>query len=107
MTTSKSPAKQRVDLSERLKQRRAALPEPFECEAFGIEISLPPLHSLPIDVQERAATTRDIGILRIAAGDDKVNEMIKAGFTLGDLEFLMEEWQERTAGVEPGESRAS
>jgi len=106
MTTSKTPGTKRLDLEERLKQRRAALPEPVPCEAFGVEWTLPPMQSLPIDVQERAATTRDIGVLRAALGDAKVNEMIKAGFTVGDMELIVEEWQERS-GVEPGESKAS
>jgi hypothetical protein len=106
MTTSKAtPENKRISLEERLKQRRAALPQEIPFEAFGVEFTFPPMQSLPIDVQERA-TNRDISVLRLALGDDKVNEMIKADFTVGDMELIVEEWQERS-GTTPGESKAS
>lgn len=105
MTTSKNPAVQRTSLDAKAKQRRDALGADIHMELFGVQFTLPHMRSLPMDVQERVGN-RDIAVLRIALGDDKVNEMIKAEFKVSDMELIVEEWQERS-GVEPGESQAS
>lgn len=109
MTTIKKPdtGREVVSLDSLAKQRRDALPQPTTFELDGITFTLPPFKSLPMDMQERVAGMEDaLGILRIAAGAEKVKEMTDAGFTIGDLELIAEEWQRRS-GVEPGESPAS
>jgi len=103
--TTKSPAPQVVSLDERARQRRDALPEPTAFELFGVGFTLPPIKSLPMDVQERIAGN-DTEMFRLVVGDDKVKEMIAAGFQVTDVELILEEWQERS-GVKPGESSAS
>lgn len=106
-STSKSPAKKVVSLTARSKQRRDAMPEPTTFELNGVEFTLIPFKLLPIDVQERVNGPEDImGILRTMLGDEKVKEMVAAGFTVDDAELIGEEWNERS-GVEPGESAAS
>jgi len=103
--TAKNPAPQVVSLDERARQRRDALPEPTPFELFGVSFTLPPIKSLPMDVQERIAGN-DIEMFRITVGKEKVEEMIAAGFQVSDIELIIEEWQERS-GVKPGESSAS
>jgi hypothetical protein len=106
MTTSKSsPAVKRMSLDAKAKQRRDAMPAEIPMELFGVEFTLPPIKRLPMDAQERVGNN-DVAVFRMVLGDEKVEEMIKAGYEVGDLELILEEWQEYS-GVEPGESRAS
>lgn len=100
-----TPAKQRVSLDAKAKQRRDALAEPTSFELYGVEFTLPSMKTLPFDVQERVGRN-DTALFRIVLGDEKVAQMIAAGMTVGDAELIIEEWQERS-GVEPGESQAS
>jgi hypothetical protein len=107
MTAKTVAAREVVSLDELAKQRRDALPQPTTFELAGVEFTLPPFKALPIDMQERVASMEDaLGVLRVAAGIDVVKRMVDAGFTIGDLELIAEEWQKRS-GVEPGESLAS
>jgi hypothetical protein len=102
MTTSKSsPAVKRMSLDAKAKQRRDAMPAEIPMELFGVEF----IKRLPMDAQERVGNN-DVAVFRMVLGDEKVEEMIKAGYEVGDLELILEEWQEYS-GVEPGESRAS
>lgn len=103
--TVKNPAPEVVSLDERARQRRDALPAPTPFELFGVSFTLPPIKSLPMDVQERIAGN-DTEMFRLVVGDEKVKEMIAAGFQVTDIELILEEWQERS-GVKPGESSAS
>lgn len=96
-----------VDLNALRKQRADAAPKSTTFDLGGIAFTLPPFKSLPMDVQERVRGPQDgMGLLRIALGDAKVNEMISAGFTLDDMELISTEWMQRS-GVEPGELQAS
>lgn len=111
MTTSKTAAKngarEVVSLDTLAKQRRDALPEPINYELFGVEFTMPPVKSLPMDLQERIGSLENgYGVMVEALGRAKVNEMVAAGYQLGDLELIAEDWQKRN-GVEPGESPAS
>lgn len=109
MTTTKKPAEvtEVVSLDSLAKQRRDALPKPTTYELFGVTFTMPPVKSLPMDLQERIGSLENgYGVMVEALGRDKVNEMAKAGFTLGDLELIAQDWQRRN-GVEPGESPAS
>jgi hypothetical protein len=107
-TASAAPAvREVVSLTAKAKQRRDAMPEPTTYELYGVEFTLQPFKLLPLDAQEKVAGPDDIlGILRMTLGDDKVREMIDAGFTLDDAILIGEEWQARS-GLEPGESAAS
>lgn len=105
--TSKPAAREVVSLDALAKQRRDALPEATVFDLLGVTFELPPMRLLPIDVQERVQGPDDLmGILRTVLGDDKVKEMIAAGFTVLEAELIGEEWQKRS-GLEPGESQAS
>jgi len=103
MTTK--PTTQAVSLDAMVKQRRDALPEPTAFELFGVSFTLPPIKSLPMDVQERVGNS-DVAMFRLVLGKEKVAEMIAAGFTAGDMEVIAEEWRQRS-GLESGESTAS
>lgn len=107
MPTQKTAGCEVISLDALAKQRRDALPQPTTFELAGVEFTLPPFKALPMDMQERVASMEDVlGVLRIAAGVEPVQQMIDAGFTIGDLELIAEEWQKRS-GLEPGESVAS
>ena len=108
MTTTKKPAgREVVSLDSLAKQKREALPEACTFELRGVEFTLEPFNSLPMDLQERMRGPEDyLNILRAALSAEKVQEMIDAGYTLVDLEVVANEWMKRS-GVEPGESAAS
>ncbi|URN11372.1 hypothetical protein LUW77_03520 [Streptomyces radiopugnans] len=107
MATTKPAGREVVSLDALAKQKRDALPEPVTFELYGVEFTLPPIKSLPIDLQERIGSLENgYGLMQEALGRDKVREMVAAGYTLGDLELIAEEWQKRN-GLEPGESMAS
>jgi hypothetical protein len=108
MTTTKKPAgREVVSLDSLAKQKRDALPEPVTFELHGVEFTLEPFNSLPMDVQERMRGPEDyLSILRTALTEAKVKEMIDAGYTLLDLNLVAEEWIRRS-GIEPGELGAS
>ncbi|MFF9279509.1 hypothetical protein [Streptomyces griseosporeus] len=96
-----------VELDLIAKQRRDALPKPVNYSLLGVEFTMPPIKSLPMDLQERIGSFENgYGVMVECLGRDKVREMVAAGFTLGDLEVVAEDWQKRN-GVDPGESRAS
>lgn len=107
-TTTKKPAgRPVVSLDALAKQRRDALPSPVTFELAGVEFTLPPIKSLPLDLQEQIGSLENgLGLLQHACGRDKVKEMTSAGYTLGDLELIADEWQ-RHNGIDPGESPAS
>jgi hypothetical protein len=108
MTTSKKPAgRERVSLDSLVQQKRDALPEPIDYELFGVEFTLPPMRALPFELQERVGDLNDtIGVLTETLGQDKVREMYRAGYQLGDIEVIALDWQKRS-GLAPGESLAS
>lgn len=107
MTTTKNAGREVVSLDALAKQRRDALPDPTTYELMGVEFTMPPIKSLPIDVQERIGSMENgYGLLVEVLGRDKVKEMVGAGYTLGDMELIAEDWQKRN-GMEPGESLAS
>ncbi|CAM5604114.1 hypothetical protein [Streptomyces coeruleorubidus] len=108
MATTKKPAgREVVSLDTLAKQKRDALPEPVTFELHGVEFTLEPFNSLPMDVQERMRGPEDyLSILRTALSEEKVKEMIGAGYTLLDLNLVAEEWIRRS-GIEPGELGAS
>ncbi|WP_326806643.1 hypothetical protein OHB04_02305 [Streptomyces sp. NBC_01775] len=106
-TTAKTAGTEVVELDSLAKQRRDALPEPTTFALAGVEFTLPAMKTLPMDLQERVGSLEDgLGILKLTLGPEKVAEMVGAGYTLGDLELIAEEWQKRS-GMEPGESTAS
>lgn len=105
--TTKNAGREVVSLDALAKQKRDALPEPTTFELYGVEFTLPPVRSLPMDLQERIGSLENgYGLMQEALGREKVKEMTAAGYTLGDLELIAEEWQKRN-GMEPGESPAS
>lgn len=108
MTTSKkTTGREVVSLDSLAKQKRDALPEAVTFELHGVEFTLEPFNSLPMNLQERMRGPEDyLGVLRAALNEAKVQEMIDAGYTLVDLEVIANEWMKRS-GVEPGESPAS
>ncbi|MET9550533.1 hypothetical protein ABZY36_35310 [Streptomyces sp. NPDC006627] len=108
MTASKKPAGHEVvELDLIAKQKRDALPKPTNYRLFNVEFTMAPVKALPMDIQERIGSLENgYGVMVEVLGRDKVNEMVAAGFTLGDLEVIAEDWQKRN-GVEPGESEAS
>lgn len=107
-TTSKKPVgREVVSLDALAKQKRDALPEPTDYELFGVEFTLPPMKALEWELQERVGDLNDtIGVMAEVLGKDKVREMYKAGYQLGDLEVIALDWQKRS-GLESGESKAS
>ena len=107
-TTSKKPAgREVVSLDALAKQKRDALPEPTDYELFGVQFTLPPMKALEWELQERVGDLNDtIGVMAEVLGKDKVREMYKAGYQLGDLEVIALDWQKRS-GLESGESKAS
>lgn len=107
MTTKKPTGREVVSLDSLAAQKREALPEATTFELRGVEFTLEPFHSLPMDLQERMKGPDDyLGIIRVALGADKVKEMVDAGYSIGDLNLVAEEWMRRS-GIEPGESPAS
>ncbi|MET9729685.1 hypothetical protein ABZZ79_03160 [Streptomyces sp. NPDC006458] len=101
------PGTQRVSLDALAQQKRDALPDPTDYELFGVEFTLPPMRALPWEIQEKVGDLNDtIGVLAETLGEDKVKEMYRAGYQLGDLEVIARDWQKRS-GLEPGESQAS
>ena len=107
-TTSKKPAgREVVSLDALAKQKRDALPEPTDYELFGVQFTLPPMKALEWELQERVGDLNDtIGVMAEVLGKEKVKEMYKAGYQLGDLEVIALDWQKRS-GLESGESKAS
>ena len=106
-TTNKPAGRERVSLDALAQQKRDALPDPTDYELFGVEFTLPPMRALPWELQERVGDLNDtIGVMGEVLGKDKVREMYKAGYQLGDLEVIALDWQKRS-GLEPGESSAS
>jgi hypothetical protein len=104
---SKTAGREVVDLTSLAQQRRDALPEPTTFNLFDVEFTLPPIKSLPFELQERVGDLDNtVEVLKDLLGRDKVQQMYAAGFTFGDLELIAQEWQKRS-GVEPGESPAS
>ncbi len=106
-TSKKAVGREVVSLDSLAKQKREALPEPVTFELRGVEFTLEPFNSLPMNLQERMRGPEDyLGVLRAALSEEKVQEMIDAGYTLVDLEVVANEWMKHS-GVEPGESPAS
>ncbi len=104
---SKTVGTEVVDLTTLAKQRRDALPEPTTFELSGVEFTLPPIKALPFELQERVGDLDNtVEVLKDLLGSDKVREMYKAGYQLGDLEVIALDWQKRS-GLESGESGAS
>ncbi|MDX3455039.1 hypothetical protein PV396_24380 [Streptomyces sp. ME02-8801-2C] len=96
-----------VSLDSLAQQKRDALPEPSIFSLKGVEFTLPPMRSLPFELQERVGNLEDIpAVLKDILGDDKVKEMYAADYTFLDIELIAQEWQKR-GGTEPGESPAS
>lgn len=108
MPTNTKPVGREVHSLDALaKQRRDALPKPVEYELFGVEFTLPPIKSLPFELQEKVGDLNDsVGVLKEVLGIDKVKEMYRAGYQFGDIELIAEEWQ-KMSGLESGESLAS
>lgn len=107
MPTTKPVGREVHSLDSLAKQRRDALPKPVEYELFGVEFTLPPIKSLPFELQEKVGDLNDsVGVLKEVLGVDKVKEMYRAGYQFGDIELIAEEWQ-KMSGLEPGESVAS
>ncbi|MFJ4808488.1 hypothetical protein [Streptomyces longwoodensis] len=105
--TSKATGTEVVSLDALAKQARDALPKPTSYELFGVQFTMPPIKGLPMDLQERIGSLENgYGVMVEALGREKVNEMVAAGYTLGDLEVIAQDWQKRN-GLEPGESPAS
>jgi len=106
-SSKKSPGREVVSLDALAQQKRDAQPEPTNYELFGVQFTLPPMKSLPWELQEKVGDLNDtIGVLEETLGRDKVQEMYRAGYQLGDLEVIALDWQKRS-GLESGESRAS
>jgi hypothetical protein len=104
---SKTVGTEVVDLNALAQQRRDALPQPTTFNLFDVEFTLPPIKSLPFELQERVGDLDNtVEVLKDLLGHEKVKEMYAAGFTFGDLELIAQEWQKRS-GAEPGESPAS
>lgn len=113
MTTSKTAAKngagarEVVSLDSLSRQRRDGLGEPTTFELLGVEFALPHMKALPFELQEKVSNPNDIAaLMKFVLGEEKVREMYAAGFQMGDMELIGEEWQRRS-GLEPGESVAS
>jgi len=112
MTTAKTnavkpAAREVVSLDALVKQKRDALPEPIDYELFGVQFTLPPMRAIEWELQEKVGDLNDtIGVMGEVLGKDKVREMYKAGYQLGDLEVIALDWQKRS-GLESGESPAS
>lgn len=106
-SSKKNPGTEVVELDLIAQQRRDALPKPTTYSLFGVEFTMPPLKSLPMDLQERVGGFENgYGIMLEIHGREKITEMTAAGYTLGDMEVIAEDWQKRN-GVDPGESKAS
>lgn len=102
-----NPGIEIVELDLIAKQRRDALPKPTNYALLGVQFTMPPIKSLPMDLQERIGSLENgYGVMVECLGRDKVKEMVAAGYTLGDLEVIAEDWQKRN-GLQPGESGAS
>ncbi|MBZ6258868.1 hypothetical protein KVH22_25465 [Streptomyces olivaceus] len=96
-----------VSLDALAQQKRDALPDPTNYELFGVRFTLPPMKAIEWELQEKVGNLNDtIGVLEEVLGEDKVKEMYKAGYQLGDLEVIALDWQRRS-GLKPGESQAS
>lgn len=108
MATTKKPAgREVVSLDALAQQKIDALPDPVTFELLGVELTLPPMRSLPFELQERVGNLDDIpAVLKDILGADKVKDMYAAGFTFLHVELIATEWQKRS-GTEPGESEAS
>jgi hypothetical protein len=106
-SSKKAVGREVVSLDSLVQQKRDALPEPTDYSLFGVEFTLPPMRALPWELQEKVGDLNDtIGVLAEVLGKDKVREMYKAGYQLGDLEVIALDWQKRS-GLESGESGAS
>ncbi|MDX5566915.1 hypothetical protein PYK79_31785 [Streptomyces sp. ID05-04B] len=106
-TSKKTAGREVVSLDSLAQQKLDALPEPVTFELKGVEITLPPIKSLPFELQERVGNLDDIpAVLKDVLGADKVQEMYTAGFTFLHVELLAQEWEKRS-GAQPGESPAS
>ncbi|MFI0776306.1 hypothetical protein [Streptomyces sp. NPDC021212] len=80
-------------------RRARDLPPAVRYELKGFFFTLPPLKSLPIDLRERIDGDL-LGILQVALGENQIQEMVTAGFTLSDLEVICEDWCRRN-GTKP------
>jgi hypothetical protein len=88
-----------VPLDDLAQARAAALPGPFRYRLKGVTFTLPPVGGLPLEVAERVRGTSDpLAVVRAVVGEEKTREMAAAGFTLCDLDVIVEEW-ERRCGV--------
>ncbi|MGW2746016.1 hypothetical protein [Streptomyces sp. NPDC001450] len=98
---SRGPSAQDAALSldQLAAERTETLPGPFHYQLKGVRFTLPALHGLPLDVWERVRGGTDpVASLRAVVGEQKTREMAAAGFTLCDLDVIVEDW-ERRSGV--------
>ncbi|MFE9684185.1 hypothetical protein [Streptomyces sp. NPDC006285] len=102
-----APGRPVTSLDSLAKQKLNALPDPVTYELLGVEFTLPPMMSLPFEMQERVGNLENIPlVLKEILGEDKVEQMYKAGYKYAHIELIAETWQKNSA-VEPGESAAS
>ncbi|MFJ2515624.1 hypothetical protein ACIPEL_36405 [Streptomyces griseoviridis] len=113
MSTTTGSSKKRsagtevVSLDAIAQQKRDALPDPINYELFGVQFTLPPMRALPWELQEKVGDLNNtFSVMMEVLGPDKVREMYRADYQLGDLEVIALDWQKR-AGMAPGESQAS
>ncbi|MFF9818670.1 hypothetical protein [Streptomyces sp. NPDC014006] len=85
-----------VPLDAVARQCAQALSGPVNYELKGVTFALPSLRSLPIDLWDRVrAGTDPMASLRAVVGEQKMREMAAAGFTLSDLDVILEDWKRR------------
>lgn len=85
-----------VSLDAVARQRAKSLPAPVRYELKGVEFTLPSPKAVPLDVWERLRGGPDpLTALGAVVGEEKAREMAVAGFTLCDLDVIVEDWERR------------
>lgn len=85
-----------VSLDAVARQRARSLSAPVRYELKGVRFTLPSPKAVPLDVWERLRGGADpLTALGAVVGEEKAREMAVAGFTLCDLDVIVEDWERR------------
>ncbi|MEU1465200.1 hypothetical protein ABZ467_31880 [Streptomyces sp. NPDC005727] len=86
-----------VSLDERARQYARSLPGPFRYKLKGLTFALPSPYALSLTQWGRFHDGADaLAAFQAVLGEPKVREMTAAGFTLGDLAVIVEDWEYRS-----------
>ncbi|MDN3261184.1 hypothetical protein QWJ26_15440 [Streptomyces sp. CSDS2] len=85
-----------LSLDAHARRHARSLSRPLRYELKNVTFTLPSPRSVPLAVWQRLHDGTDpLTAFQALVGEAKTREMTAAGFTLGDLEVIVEEWEHR------------